>query len=141
MRLTFRLIVLALLALGVWLYFVDRASEQRQPNLPAGPASEAATIARAKALEAQAKRTLAEHPDGRHCLDPRSGMHPGLVAWVRRRLADPASLEPLATEMTPANNHGQHLLKFTYKARRGDGSPYQLSETFVVENSDCSFER
>jgi hypothetical protein len=142
MRLTFRLIVLFLVVLGAWLYIADRNAYRRQDQPQLGAAeSEAAILANARALEAKAKRTLAEHADGRHCLDPRTGMHPGVVGWVKAHLADPASFEPVASEMTPANNHGQHLLKLTYRARRANGSPYQLGETFVVENSDCSFER
>jgi len=142
MRLTFRLIVVFLVALGVWLYIVDSDAYRRQPSAPASVAEhEAATLAAVRALEDKARRNLAEHADGRHCLDPKTGMHPGVIAWVKARLADPASLQPVATEMTPANNHGQHLLKLTYRARRADGGDYQASETFVVENSDCSFER
>ncbi len=142
MRRTFRLIVLFLVALGVGLYIADRSAYRRQPHAAVSQAErDQATLDAAHALEAKAKRTLAEHGDGRHCLDPRTGTHPGVVAWVKARLADPASFEPVATEMTPANPHGQHLLKLTYRAQRADGSPYQVSETFVVENSDCSFER
>lgn len=142
MRLTYRLIVLFLVVLGIALVLIDRSADRSQSTAPMSKAeSEAAMLANAQALEAKAKRTLAEHPDGRHCLDPRSGSHPGVVGWVKAHLTDPPSFEPVTTEMTPANRHGQHLLKLTYKARRANGSPYQLSETFVVENSDCSFER
>ena len=142
MRRTFRLILVFLVVLGVWLYIADRDAYRRHEKVPATAAEkEAATLAAARELEAKAKRNLVEHADGGHCLDRQTGTHPGVVGWVRAHLADPASFQAIATEMTPANNHGQHLLKLTYRARRADGGDYQTSETFVVENSDCSFER
>jgi hypothetical protein len=142
MRTTFRLLALGIAVLALVLFVVDQHSERRREGQQLTPAEQqAAMLARAKALEAKARRNLKEHADGRHCLDPKTGALPGIYAYVKAQLSDPASFEPLASEITPANLHGEHLLQLTYRAARSDGGTYQRSETFVVENADCSFER
>jgi hypothetical protein len=142
MRKTFRLILLAIAILAAVLIVVDRANTRRNIEVQRSAAEqEAATIARARAMEDKARRTLAEHRDGQHCLDPRTGALPGIYVFVKDRLSDPASFVPLASEITPANPHGEHLLKLTYRANRPSGGTYERSETFVVQNADCSFER
>jgi hypothetical protein len=142
MRITFRLLALAIVVLAAVLIVVDRANVRRHEEQRLSAAEqEADTLARANALEEQARRSLAERADGRHCLDPESGALPGIYAYVRRHLAKPASFVPLSSEITPANNNGDHLLTLTYRAGRSDGGTYQRSETFLVQNASCSFER
>jgi len=142
MRITFRLILVAIVVLAVGLWAVDRSNRQRHDETSlSAKEHEAAMLARARQLEAQAKRNLREHRDGHHCLDPKTGALPGIYAYVQARLSDPASFVPVATEITPASPGGQHLLQLTYRAARADGGTFQRSETFVVQNSNCSFER
>jgi hypothetical protein len=142
MRLTFRLLALAIAVLAMALFVVERGNVRRHEDQRLSPAAQkAALLSRAKALEEKARRNLKEHADGRHCLDPRTGALPGIYAYVKDRMSDPASFVPLGSEITPANLHGEHLLTLSYRAARSNGGAYQRSETFVVQNSDCSFER
>jgi Flp pilus assembly protein TadG len=143
MRQIFRLLILAIAILAVVLIVVERGNVRRQTEQRISPVQqEAATLARAAALEARARRNLAENLDGRHCLDPETGALPGIYAYVRRQLADPDTFRPVASEITPTTPlQGSHLLKLTYRAERKPGEDYQRTETFVVQNADCSFER
>jgi hypothetical protein len=142
MRILFRLIVVAIVALGVALLLVDRGRYGGDSHRELSPAErDAKAVEAAHRLEAEAKRNLVEHADGRHCLNPATGTHTGIVAFVTAKLHDPASFEHLGTEITPVNLKGQHLLKMRYRARNESGGTYEASETFVVQNSDCSYER
>ena len=142
MRLAFRLIVLLVVLGGIALFWIDRDRYGGTVDPKASqPERERQAVAAAKALEERARRNLVEHPDGRHCLDPATGMHPAVTAYARARVRDPASFEHVATELAPVNLQGQHLLKLTYRTRSENGGPRQMSETFVMQNSDCSFER
>jgi hypothetical protein len=142
MRLVYRLIVLVMVLGGMGLVVIDRARQAEQPGFELTPAEqERRAIAAAKSLEDRARRNLAEHPDGRHCLDPRTGTHPGVIAFTRAKLHEPASFEHVATEIAPVNINGLHLLRLQYRARNQAGGTYDMSEQFVVQNSDCSFER
>ena len=142
MRLVYRLIVLAIVFVGVTLILIDRNQHAHEPAPERNKAErEREAIAAARALEDRARRNLAEHPDGRHCLDPRSGTHDGVIAFTRAKLQDPASFEHVSTVLAPVNMDGQHLLTMRYRARNAAGRFYDMSERFVVQNSDCSFER
>ena len=142
MRLAFRLIVLLIVLGGIALLLVDRSRYGGTAEPEASqPERDLQAVASAKALEERARRNLVEHPDGRHCLDPATGMHPGVTAYARARVRDPASFEHVATELAPVNLDGQHLLNLTYRTRSQNGGTRQVSETFVMQNSDCSFER
>jgi hypothetical protein len=143
MRITYRLILLAMAVLAIVLIVVERSNTRRhaQEQLSAAE-QEAAALARAQALEETARRNLAVHLDGRHCLDPKSGALPGIYAYVKSQLSEPDSFEPLTSEISPTTRiHGTHLLKLTYRAARTSGDTYQRTETFVVQNADCLFER
>lgn len=90
-------------------------------------------------LSAQAKRNLAEHRDGRHCLGTSSGQHEELADFVAVNLREPASFEHLSTNIFPVDGAGNHNLVMRYRARNGFGGMTIETVRATIKNSDCSF--